>query len=184
MPIVNVQKRLPRNAGMTLIEVLVACSLMGIVMAVAATNFTAMIPSFRVRGAALLVAGDLNQARMSAVKEGRQFQYLPISGGYRIQRLNDAGVWQVVKEVQIEGGNSAYPHVSFGHTGVTNDPYAVAIGSSAPTAAISFQSDGTIQNPAGVFLQATSGDEQVQQAVTMSGAGRIRVWKRSGGGWQ
>jgi hypothetical protein len=143
-----------------------------------------MLPSFRTRGAALLVAGDFNQARISAVKEGRQFQYLPVSGGYRIRKLDDAGVWQTVKQVNIEGSGSAYPHVSFGHTGITNDPYAVAIGSSAPAAAIIFQSDGTVQNAAGVFLEATSGDEHVQQAVTLSGAGRVRVWKYNGSGWQ
>jgi prepilin-type N-terminal cleavage/methylation domain-containing protein len=181
---VHVPKRLSREAGLTLIEVLVACSLMGIVTAVAATNFNAMMPGFRARGAALVVAGDFNQARMSAVKEGRQYQYQPISGGYRIRKLDDAGVWQTVKQVDIEGPDSAYPHVSFAHTGITSDPYAVAIASSAPTTAIVFQSDGTVQNAAGVFLESASGDEYVQAAVTLSGAGRVRVWKYNGSGWQ
>lgn len=173
-------RKLPRNAGLTLIEVLTAISLMGIVTAVAATNFTAMMPGFRTRGAALLVAGDLNQARMLAIKEGRIYQYFPLAGGYRIRRDNGAGGWVTLKEVLI---NNTYPHVNFGHSGITDDPYAIAIGSSAPTGPIAFQSDGTVQNPAGVFLESASGDEYVQHAVTLSAAGRVRVWKYGGSAW-
>jgi prepilin-type N-terminal cleavage/methylation domain-containing protein len=171
----------PRNAGFTLVEVLAAIGLMGIVLAVAATNFSAMRPSLITRGAALAVAGDMNQARMAAVKEGRVYEYFPISGGYRIRRDDGAGGRVVVKQVVI---GTQYPNVTFGHTGIPNDPYAVAIGSSSPGATITFHSDGTVQNPAGVFLQASTSDGPVQQAVTLSAAGRVRVWKYSGATWK
>jgi prepilin-type N-terminal cleavage/methylation domain-containing protein len=180
MPIVPVPRQLPRNAGMTLIEVLTAVSLMSILTAVAATNFTAMVPGFRTRGAALLIAGDVNQARMAAVKEGRVYEYFPIAGGYRIRRDDGAGGRELVKEVVIA---NAYPHVDFGHSGIAADPYAVNIASSVPTTAITFQSNGTVQNAAGVFLEAESSEGPVQQAVTLSAAGRVRVWKYSGGTW-
>jgi prepilin-type N-terminal cleavage/methylation domain-containing protein len=180
MPIVQEPRRRPRNAGLTLIEVLTALSLMSIVTAVAATNFTAMLPGFRTRGAALLIAGDVNQARMAAVKEGRVYEYFPLSGGYRIRRDDGVGGREIVKEVIVA---NAYPHVQFGHTGITNDPYAVAIASSAPTGPITFQSDGTVQDPAGMFLETANGSEEVQNAVTLSAAGRVRVWKYSGGAW-
>ena len=180
MPIVPVLRELPRNAGFTLIEVLVTISLMGILTALAAPNFTAMVPSFRTRGAALLIAGDINQARMAAVKEGRVYEYFPISGGYRIRRDDGAGGRELVKEVVIA---TEYPHVDFGHTGIANDPYAVGIASSVPTTAITFHSNGTVQDAAGVFLQAESTDGPVQQAVTLSAAGRVRVWKYSESAW-
>ena len=180
MPIVPVPRKLPRNAGMTLIEVLTTISLMSIITAVAATNFTAMVPGFRTRGAALLIAGDVNQARMAAVKEGRIYEYFPISGGYRIRRDDGAGGRELVKEVVIA---NEYPHVAFGHTGITPDPYGVTIASSAPIAAITFHSNGTVQNAAGVFLEAESSEGPVQQAVTLSAAGRVRVWKYSEGTW-
>jgi prepilin-type N-terminal cleavage/methylation domain-containing protein len=169
------------NAGLTLIEVLTAVSLMGIVTAIAATNFGAMRPSFRTRAAALAVAGDMNQARMSAVKEGRVYEYFPISGGYQIRRDDNLGGREVVKEVVI---GTQYPHVTFGHTGITNDPYAVGIAASSPGATITFHSDGSVQNPAGVFLQADGYDGPVQQAVTLSSAGRVRIWKYAGTQWQ
>lgn len=176
----HVAKKLPGNAGLTLIEVLTAVSLLGVVTAVAATNFTAMAPGFRTRGAALAIAGDINQARMAAIKEARVYEYFPISGGYRIRRDNGLGGRVVVKEVIV--GN-AYPHVTFGHGATSQDPYNAAITSSAPAATITFDSNGTVQNAASVYLQSGSGDELVQQAVTLSAAGRVRVWRYTGGEW-
>lgn len=84
---------------------------------------------------------------------------------------------------QVVIGNE-YPHVAFGHTAIDEDPYAAAIASAAPTATITFHSNGTVQNAAGVFLEASSSDGLVQQAVTMSAAGRVRVWKYTAEGWR
>jgi prepilin-type N-terminal cleavage/methylation domain-containing protein len=179
MPNVHVSKRLG-NAGLTLIEVLTAVSLLGIVTAMAATNFNAMMPGFRARGAALLIAGDLNHARMSAIKEGRIYDYFPIAGGYRIRRDDGLGGRVVVKEVNVA---AAYPHVQFGHTGIANDPYASAIASSVPAVAITFHSNGIVQDPAGVFVEAGSGGQTAQHAVTISAAGRVRVWRYGDSGW-
>jgi prepilin-type N-terminal cleavage/methylation domain-containing protein len=176
---VHRSKRLRRDAGLTLIEVLTAVSLIGIVTAMAASSFTAMMPGFRARGAALLIAGDLSQARMSAIKEGRVYEYFPISGGYRIRFDNGLGGWTVLKEVVIA---NEYPHVVFGNPGVP-DPYGSPIASAAPTTAITFHSNGTVQNPAGVFIQAGSGDHIVQNAVTLSGAGRVRIWRFGESTW-
>jgi Tfp pilus assembly protein FimT len=154
---------------------------MGIMMAIAATNFGAMRPSLRTRAAALAVAGDMNQARMSAVKEGLVYDYFPIAGGYQIRRDNGVGGRTVLKQVVI---GTQYPQVTFGHTGIPNDPYAVAIAASSPGATITFHSDGTVQNAAGVFLQANGYDGPVQQAVTLSSGGRVRIWKYVGAAWQ
>lgn len=179
---VYVPRALLKNTGLTLIEVLTAVSLLGIVTAVAATNFNAMRPGFETRGAALAIAGDLNQARMSAIKEARVYEFFPISGGYRIRRDDGAGGRVVTKEVVLA---NSYPHVTFGHSAVsTPDPYGAALGSGLPTGTITFHSNGTVQNGANVYVEAGTGDEHVQQVVTLSGAGRVRVWRYSDGGWQ
>jgi prepilin-type N-terminal cleavage/methylation domain-containing protein len=169
------------EAGLTLIEVLVAASLMGIMMALAAPNFTDMQPGFRARAAALAVAGDINQARMMAIKEGRVYEYFPITGGYRIRRDDGLGGRQVVKEVVIA---TQYPHVAFGHGSIANDPYAVAIAADSPAATITFHSDGSVQNPASVYLQSANRGGPILQAVTLSAAGRVRVWKGAGNTWK
>jgi prepilin-type N-terminal cleavage/methylation domain-containing protein len=177
---VHATSKLRPNAGLTLVEVLAAMSLLGIVTAVAATNFGAMRPAFETRGAALKIAGDLNQARLSAIKEGRVYEYFPIAGGYRIRRDDGVGGRELVKEVVLA---NEFPHVTFGHTGIDDDPYAIAIAGSAPAGPITFHSNGTVQDPAGVYLEATVGDEPSQQAVTLSAAGRVRVWKHGTDGW-
>ena len=176
----SVAKTLPANAGLTLIELLTAVSLIGIVSAIAATNFNAMSPGFRVRGAALSIAGDINQARMAAIKEARVYEYFPISGGYRIRRDDGAGGRVVVKQGII---GSAYPHVTFGRGDASDDPYHAPITSAVPSGTITFDSNGTVQNAASVYLQTGSGDDLVTQAVTLSAAGRVRVWRFTGEGW-
>lgn len=175
----HVSTRLRNDAGLTLIEVLVACSLLGIVSAIAATNFTAMRPALQARGAALLVAGDLNQARMAAIQEARVYEYVPIAGGYRIQRDDGAGGRQVVKQRVL--GNE-YPHVVFGHSTPDLDPYGAELGASAPAATMTFHSNGTVVNPASAYLESTVG-EPAQHAVTLSAAGRVRVWRHGSDGW-
>ena len=173
--------KLRSDAGLTLIEVLVACSLIGIMTAMAATNYTTMIPNFRVRGAALAIAGDLNQARMAAVKEARVYDYFPMSGGYQIRRDDGVGGRTVVKTVVLA---NEFPHVLFGHTGVSQDPYSVAITGSSPAATMTFQSDGTVDSAANFFLEIPNGTTTVQQSVTLSAAGRVRVWRRAGTMWE
>lgn len=177
----RIPKKIAEDSGLTLIEVLVAVSLMGIMMALAAPSFTDMQPGFRTSAAALAIAGDINQARMAAIKEGRVYEYLPITGGYRIRRDDGAGGRQVVKEVVIA---TQYPQVAFGTGGVTQDPYANTMGPASPAATITFHSDGSVQNPASVYLQSANRGGAILQAVTMSAAGRVRVWKRSGNAWQ
>ncbi len=178
---VPVPRSLSRNAGLTLVEVLTAVSLLGVVTAVAATNFNAMRPGFETRGAALLIAGHLNQARMAAIQESRVYEFFPIAGGYRIRRDDGAGGREVVREVVLF---NEYPHVTFGQTGITADPYAGAPTGAVPADTIVFHSNGTVQNAAGVYLESGSGDEIVQQAVTLSSAGRVRVWKHTSEGWK
>lgn len=181
LPAVHVSGTLRRNAGLTLVEVLTTVSLLGIVTAVAATNFRAMRPAFATRGAALLVAGDLNQARMSAIKEGRVYEYFPISGGYRIRRDDGAGGREVVKEVVLA---NEYPDVTFGNTGIAKDPYNADITSANAGATITFDSNGTVRNATGIFVQANHTDEPIQQGVTLSAAGRVRVWKYADSAWK
>ncbi len=176
----QIPRKIAEEAGLTLIEVLVAASLMGIMMAIAAPNFTDMQPGFRARAAALAVAGDINQARMSAIKEGRVYEYFPIAGGYRIRRDDNLGGREVVKEVVIA---TDYPHVAFGTGGASTDPYASPMGAASPAATVTFHSDGSVQNPASVYLQSANREGVILQAVTMSTAGRVRVWKRSGEEW-
>ncbi len=175
------QRRSIPQAGFTLVEVLTAASLVGIVSVIAATNFRAQIPAFRTRGAALLIAGDINQARLSAVKEGLQYFYVPDTGTkYRIDRADGLGGVVTVKTVDVA---AEFPNVTFATT-APNDPYGGAGPAAVPAGAMIFQSTGTVTNPAGVFVQAAMGaSDHSEHAVTVTGAGRVRIWHFDGTDW-
>jgi prepilin-type N-terminal cleavage/methylation domain-containing protein len=168
------------RAGFTLIEVLVAASMIGIVTLVAATNFRAQIPTFRARGAAMAIAGDINQARLSAVKEGVQYLYVPDAGTtYRVERSDGLGGTEVLKTVDIA---AEFPGVSFA-TSAAKDPYGNDGPAPVPGVSMIFHSNGTVQNAAGVFVQADTGEGTAEHAVTVTAAGRVRVWRYDGESW-
>lgn len=167
---------------MTLVEMLSAVALLGILAAVAATNFKALIPGFRVRAAALMVAGDMAQARLSAMKTQTRYYFVPLDGSrYLIQRDNAAapGGVETVKDVTV---SVEYPGITFAATGLDTDPYGNLIASAVP-GTITFNSNGTATNPAAVFLQPSEHYEGRQHAVTVTGSGRIRVWHSANGSW-
>ncbi len=58
------------EAGLTLVELLLGIVIMGIVTAVAVPQLPGLLRPYRLNGAARLVALDLQQARMLAIKEG------------------------------------------------------------------------------------------------------------------
>jgi prepilin-type N-terminal cleavage/methylation domain-containing protein len=175
----------PRYAspGFTLVEVLTALSVFGVVSAVAASNFVSYMPGYRVRGAALQIAGDMNQARFAAIKEGKQYYYVPQAGtSYKITYADGAGGQTDLKTVDVAAN---YPQVRFGATGIGSDPYGTAGAPAAvPAAAIIFNSDGTVANAAGVYIEPTVTGNHVQHGVTVTAGGRIRVWHYDGSAWQ
>jgi hypothetical protein len=53
-----------------------------------------------------------------------------------------------------------------------------------PATAIIFNSDGTVVNAAGVYIEPTVTGNHVQHGVTVTAGGRIRVWHYDGSAWQ
>ena len=169
--------------GFSLVEVMTVIGLFGIISTIAVTNFTAMMPAYRVRGAALQVAGDMNLARLSALKEGRRYYYTPLAGTrYRIEFDAAGGGLTTLKTVDIAAD---YPQVTFGSTGVALDPYGgIANPAAVPATSITFNSDGTVTNAAGVYVQPSTTGAHSHHAVTVTAAGRIRAWNYNGSTWR
>ena len=169
-----------RQLGFSLIEILATIALLGIISTIAATNFKALWPGLRARGAALQIAGDMNQARLASVKEGRSYFFVPVSAtSYQIT-YQTGSTTTVKKTVNVAAD---YPQVKFGATGIAAGPYGGAIGGAYPGANIVFNSSGTITNAANLYVEPTTSPTGAQHAVTVTPAGRIRVWKYNGTAW-
>lgn len=176
----NVRERRAAH-GFTLVELLTAMTLFGVIGAIAASNITAFMPRYRVRGAALEIAGDMNQARLAAIKEGRAYYYVPLSGTkYQIKFQNGA-VQTVLKSVDVA---KDYPDIQFAVPTGANSPYGTAIPGAVPAGTMTFNSDGTVTSPAGVYIAPTDTTVHSNHAVVVTVAGRIRVWNYNGTTWK
>lgn len=63
-----------KNAGFTLMEMIVVIAVLAIMTGVAIPGFMSLLPGMRLNGAARQVMGDLMAARMKAVKENNNYK--------------------------------------------------------------------------------------------------------------
>lgn len=64
-------KRWMNNKGITLVEILIVVAIMGVLIAMATWSGQDMWSSFRIRGAAREVYGDMQMARLNSIKDGK-----------------------------------------------------------------------------------------------------------------
>jgi Tfp pilus assembly protein FimT len=168
-------------------EVLVACSMIGILAAIAVPQYNAVALQMRTSAAATHLLSDLNFAREMAQRTGVP-HYVDIPSGsgvnYTVKRFqNGAAAPQasdpVVRNQQL--GNRL-PGVTFSLNGATQDPYGTAVTTPTPPGRIVFSARG-LPSAAGAYFVASS-DGHYSHAVSVTGAGRIRLFSRTGTTWR
>jgi prepilin-type N-terminal cleavage/methylation domain-containing protein len=80
------------SPGFTLLELILALSVMGILLAIAWPAIGQFSSGYRLRGAAREVATDLQFARLLAVKENTDFQVICGTNAYQVVRVSDGFV--------------------------------------------------------------------------------------------
>ncbi len=81
--------RIPFNSnGFSMIELIVALAVMGIVAAIALPNWNSLLPGYALNNSTRQVQSELHNIKMRAAAEnvGFQFAYLQGASGYAIQR--------------------------------------------------------------------------------------------------
>ena len=150
-----------KQAGMTLIEMLVVLVILAIAAALAAPNVSRWIESYTVRKASRQLVSDLQLAKLKTISQGVQHRILfdPANKTYTIQKLN-GGVWQ-----QVDIARSL--------SDVNNPYYAggVALTNTFNNNAVTFSTTGTA-SPAGTVTLATT---NYNRQVTVILTGRISV---------
>jgi prepilin-type N-terminal cleavage/methylation domain-containing protein len=111
--------------GFTLVELCIAMMLVGILGAVAAPQLTGFLRHYRLNGAARLVWGDVQRARLMAVKENRPIRIDFTGTAYTLVRVDTA---QVAFSRNLAG---SYPGITlsvntdtvlFGSAGLLSSP--------------------------------------------------------------
>jgi prepilin-type N-terminal cleavage/methylation domain-containing protein len=182
------------RAGFTLVEMLIVIVVMGLGMMI-------MVPRLRVsdqtkaRAAASLLAADLEAARSKAMayRAVVRVVFTPATNSYTgyLDFNRDGVIGQSVAErdsLHLYGGTRTLPNgVTYGRAtqpDITDFPGAGSI--TFPTPQIDFDARGltTPFGTRGVIYVRRPGDNTAVAAVTVSGAGGIRIWTSEGGTWR
>jgi type IV fimbrial biogenesis protein FimT len=147
----------PNNAGLTVIELMLAISILGILASIAVPNVLGEMPKFRLSGAAQQLVGDLMSARMLAVKYNRKVKIFFV-GDYRYKICQDVDKDESVDDCE---GEFRIINIQDNYKGITissnNNPI--------------FHPRGNASNLATITLTNSSGAKEIKIAIT----GRIQI---------
>lgn len=182
-----------RRGGFTLIEMVIVIVVMGLAMMIAVPRFR-VSPKTKARQTATQLAADLEVARSKAMAHRATVRVVFDAGTNSYTGYLDFDRDNIIAESTAERdslhafGTRVLPTgASFGRAGqvdITNFAGAGAI--TFPTPQINFDGRG-LSTPFGtrgvVYVQLT-GDTAAVAAVTVSGAGGVRLWTSEGGYWR
>ena len=115
-----------KNAlGFTLVELLIALMIIGIMAAIAVPRYSALIKSYKLTNAARVVWLDLHRAKMMAIKQSKTMRVDFTATSYNIVRVDTAAV-VLSRNLSVDYPSITFnttattPSVSFGSTGTAN----------------------------------------------------------------
>jgi len=183
----------PNRAGFTLIEMLIVIVVMGIAMTIAIPRFRASSKT-KARQAATQLTADLEVARSTAMAHRATVRVVFDAGSNSYTGYLDFNRDGIIAQSTAErdslhafGTRTLPTGASFGRAGqvdITNFAGAGAI--TFPTPQINFDGRGlsTPFGTRGVVYVQFADDTAAVAAVTVSGAGGVRLWTSEGGYWR
>lgn len=153
---------------------------------IAVPQFSGISRQMRTQAAAAQIMNDVNWARNMSLRTGVP-HYLNVTGDpaikYDVLRSADPpntvpGDDTKVREIDL---STRMPDVNFDLNGVTLDPYGGTVTTATPGRLV-FNSRGLPTAAAAFFVTADGGE--TAYAISITGAGRARLWRRGDGAWK
>lgn len=167
------------DPGFTLLELVIAIAIIGVLAAAAIPNFIDYLPRMRLKAASQDLISHMQFARLKAIRDNApcRLQFEPETGRYSVLDANDL----VCRTIDL----ADYPGILFGanttvsidanHTPPQSDGVSY-LGNKAK-----FNANGTAAAGT-VYLKNSRGDTMA--VGTSSWVGRVRAWRDFGSGWE
>ncbi len=148
-----------RQAGFSLVELLIVMALLGVMLAIAITGLRTQLPGMRMNGAARDIVGRLMMERLKAIQNNGVYgvSFTPGLAGSYVQVMNNGTAW-------VNDGT------------IVRAPQDVTIAVSGATCSnnrTEFYQDGTVQGCDTITV--TSGDNQRMTVTIDDTAGNVQV---------
>jgi len=171
------RKKLRRNSGFTLIELMIAVVMVSILTAIAIPAVMKWLPNYRVKAAARDLYSNMQKAKMEAIKGNRtmeiRFDNSVAPGFYYFDTDDNDNYTNGEFRIDLKNYNSG---VDFG-TGNATKNWNGDDCTPIPASQIKFYSKGTANNRS-VYLENQSHD--ICYAITAGTAGSIKLRKYNG----
>lgn len=136
----TVPRTLRRRTGFTLIETIVVVAIIGVMSAIAIPQMGTLMDRYRLDGAARLIWADLQNARMTAIKENRSiraefdflahtYSFFRVETGETILTRNLNGEYPTISAYKTNGGSITF--ISTGETLNNVNASVITLGPSA-----------------------------------------------------
>lgn len=175
------------EGGWSLMEIMVVTGMIFILAGIAVPQYSQIARQMHVSAAASELLGNLAYARAQSIRTGvRHYVSTSPEAGvsYRVQRVGLDNLVApeenpVLRAIDL---SESMPSVQFNLNGADTGPYGDAVTQAAPVTPIVFTSRGIPVATGAYYVRTEEGS--VAYAISVTGAGRARLWRQTEGGWQ
>lgn len=178
--------RLRGEGGWTLIEAMVVTGMIVILGSIAVPQYSLLTRQMHANAAATQLLGNVQYARVQSLRTGVPHYLSTVANGvaYEVRRsavppVIDPDNDPVVRAVDL---SASMPFMEFDANGAALGPYGEVVGDGVPGEPLAFDARGLPTSTASYYLRSSEGS--VAFAISITGAGRARLWRQTVGGWQ